>query len=172
MQNLERKFRCGNLAAAELAARGMGATDRGVIHQRDLFFEAPHARLKLRAIAGREAAELISYRRADSHDARISDYVLAPVMNAEAVMAVLTHALGRPRELAKVRHLFIYKATRIHIDKVDGAGTFVELETVLSKGGPSAEEAERELAEVVAALGLSEAVPEAYVDLLESGKKV
>jgi hypothetical protein len=48
------------LAAAELAARGMGATDRGVIHQRDLFFEAPHARLKLRAIAGREAAELIS----------------------------------------------------------------------------------------------------------------
>jgi hypothetical protein len=48
----------------------------------------------------------------------------------------------------------------------------VELETVLSKGGPSAEEAERELAEVVAALGLSEAVPEAYVDLLESGKKV
>jgi adenylate cyclase class IV len=169
MQNLERKFRCGDLAGAEAAARGLGATDRGVIHQRDLFFDAPHARLKLRIIAGREAAELISYRRADSHDARVSEYHVAPVTGAEAVVTVLTHALGKPRELLKLRHLFIYKSTRIHIDKVEGAGTFVELETVLAKGGPTGEEAEKELGEVVAALGLKEAVPGAYVDLLDEG---
>ncbi len=167
MQNLERKFRCADLAAAERAAVGMGATDRGVIAHRDLFFEAPEARLKLRTINGREAAELIAYRRADSRNARLSEYQVAPVSNAEAMVTVLTYALGKPRELIKTRHLFIFRSTRIHLDKVDCKGTFAELETMMSHGSASLAEAHKELEEVVAALGLTDAVPEAYVDLLD-----
>jgi adenylate cyclase class IV len=164
MKNLEQKFRCGDLAAAEAAARKLGATDRGILHQHDYFFPAPKARLKLRIIDGREGGELISYRRPDSSDARTSDYTIAPVANTAALITTLTHALGTPRELVKTRRLFIYKSTRIHIDKVNEAGSFVELETMLTTQTPM--EAEAELNTVVEALGLQDVVPTAYVDLI------
>ena len=164
MQNLEQKFRCSDLAAAEAAAKRLGATDRGLLEQHDYFFPAPHARLKLRRIAGREGGELISYRRPDSTDARTSDYTIAPISNAAALITTLTHALGKPRELFKTRRLYIYKSTRIHIDLVADLGAFVELETMLTTQSPV--EAEAELNTVVEALALHEPVPTAYVDLV------
>jgi adenylate cyclase class IV len=163
MKNLEQKFRCHDLAQAEAAARALGATDRGVLHQHDYFFPAPQARLKLRIIDGREGGELISYRRADTVEAITSDYTITPISNTEALIATLTHALGKPRELVKTRRLFIYKATRIHLDHVVGLGSFVEFETMLTTQTPSA--AEAELAIVVAALHLEDSVAPAYVDM-------
>lgn len=163
MQNLEQKFRCSDLAAAEAAAKRLGATDRGLLEQHDYFFPAPNARLKLRRIGGREGGELISYRRPDSANARTSDYHIAPVANADSLITTLTHALGSPRELIKTRHLFIYKSTRIHIDLVADLGAFVELETMLTTQSPA--EAEAELNTVVEALALRDPVPTAYVDL-------
>jgi predicted adenylyl cyclase CyaB len=164
MKNLEQKFRCSDLAAAEAAAKRLGATDRGLIEQHDYFFSAPHARLKLRRIGGRDVAELISYRRPDSADARTSDYTIAPIANADALITTLTHALGKPRELVKTRHLYIYKSTRIHIDLIAELGAFVELETMLTTQTPA--EAEAELNTVVEALALRDAVATAYVDLV------
>ncbi|HUO11097.1 MAG TPA: class IV adenylate cyclase [Phycisphaerae bacterium] len=164
MKNLEQKFRCADLAAAEAAARQLGATDRGILQQHDYFFSAPNARLKLRRIAGREGGELISYRRPDSADARTSDYTIAPIANADALITTLTHALGTPRELIKTRRLFIYKSTRIHIDRVADLGAFVELETMLTTQTPA--DAEAELNTIVEALHLRDPVPTAYVDLV------
>src|ERR1035437_7348884 len=171
MQNLEQKFRCSDLASAEVAARNLGATDRGVLHQHDYFFTAPLARLKLRLINGHEAAELIAYRRPDADAPTTSDYHITPIAHADALLATLTHALGKPRELTKTRHLFIYKSTRIHIDKIDGIGPeggsgFVELEALLTQNTPSA--AQLELDTIVCALNLKDAVSVAYVDLLDS----
>jgi adenylate cyclase class IV len=163
MKNLEQKFRCKDLVQAETAARALGATDRGVLHQRDYFFPAPQARLKLRIIDGREGGELISYRREDTVAAITSDYTITPISNTEALIGTLTHALGKPRELVKTRRLFIYKSTRIHIDNVVGLGGFVEFETMLTT--QTAAEAETELAMVVAALKLEDSVAPAYVDL-------
>ncbi len=163
MKNLEQKFRCNDLAQAEAAARALGATDRGILHQRDYFFPAPHARLKLRIIDGREGGELISYRRADTVEAITSDYTITPISNTEALIKTLTHALGKPRELVKTRRLFIYKSTRIHIDSVVDVGAFVEFETMLTT--QTAAEAETELNTVVHALGLTDSIAPAYVDL-------
>ena len=164
MKNLEQKFRCTDLPAAEAAAKRLGATDRGILQQHDYFFSAPNARLKLRRIAGREGAELISYIRPDSADARTSDYTIANIADADALITTLTHALGTPRELIKTRHLFIYKSTRIHIDRVAELGAFVELETMLTTQTPA--DAEAELNTVVDALKLRDVVPTAYVDLV------
>jgi adenylate cyclase class IV len=168
MKNLEQKFRCTDLAAAEAAARKLGATDRGILHQLDYFFPAAHARLKLRLINGHEAAELIAYRRPDEQAPTTSDYHITPVVNPDSLLATLTFALGKPRELAKTRHLYIYKATRIHIDKVDGVaggGGFVELEALLAQNTPG--QAQSELVAIIAALNLNDPVSEAYVDLLQ-----
>jgi predicted adenylyl cyclase CyaB len=66
----------------------------------------------------------------------------------------------------KRRRLLLLEHTRIHLDEVEGLGSFVELETVLS--GQSEAEAHRELERIAAALGLDpEArVSAAYIDLL------
>jgi adenylate cyclase class IV len=162
MQNLEQKFRCPDLAAAEAAALKLGATDRGIIHQHDYFFDAPHARLKLRLI-NNEAAELISYIRPDQVGPRTSEYNITPIAHHDALLATLTQALGKPRELIKTRRLFIYKSTRIHIDNVQNRGNFVELESLLSHNSPT--EAQAELQTIVTALNLRDPVPNAYVDL-------
>jgi predicted adenylyl cyclase CyaB len=165
VQNLERKFRCADLAAAEIAARKLGAADHGVLHQHDYFFPAPNARLKLRRINSTQA-ELIAYRRADSAEARISDYTIVPISDAEALIAALAQALGPARELIKTRRLFIHRSTRIHLDEVKHLGRFVELETVIS--GQTRADAEAELAEIVNALSLRDALSTAYVDLLSA----
>jgi predicted adenylyl cyclase CyaB len=169
MQNLEQKFRCADLTAAVATAKKLGAIDRGLLQQHDYFFPAPHARLKLRRI-NNDAAELISYRRDDSTEARFSDYTIVPIADADLLVAALTTSLGPPRELIKTRHLFIFKSTRIHIDDVKNLGTFVELETVITTQSRST--AEEELDVVVQALNLKDAVASAYVDLLNAASDI
>jgi adenylate cyclase class 2 len=164
-RNIEVKARCENLAATRARAEALGARDAGLRHQRDTFFTAPHARLKLREF-GDGRAELISYVRSDVAKARGSDYVVAVIDRPMAVRAALEHALGVTCTVTKTRHLFLLRATRIHLDEVEGLGSFVELETVID--GQSDEEAHEELRTIANGLGIDAsafvAVP--YAELL------
>ena len=164
-RNIEIKARCADLGLARQRAEALGARDAGVLRQRDTFFEAPHARLKLRDF-GDGRAELIGYRRADVPDARGSDFLIARVEQPMELAATLGFALGTTGVVAKTRHLFLYRATRIHLDDVDGLGTFVELETVVTDQSDA--DAHAELTHVAAALRLSrdDLVPIPYVELL------
>ena len=163
-RNIEIKCRCADLEAVRKRAESLGARDAGVLVQVDTFFAAPEARLKLRDF-GDGRAELISYRRADKPDARASDYVIVPVAAPDPLARALGMALGAIGIVRKRRHLFVYAHTRIHLDDVEGVGTFVELETVLTDIGDS--EGHRELHEVAAALGLhpDDHVAQPYVEL-------
>lgn len=164
-RNIELKVRCSELEAVRRSAGALGARDAGVLHQRDTFFTAPQARLKLRDF-GDGRAELISYVRPDAAQARGSDYLISPVADPEPLAAVLTHALGASGVVVKTRHLLLYRHTRIHLDEVAGLGSFVELETVL--GEQTEADAQAELHAVAAALALApeDAVPVPYVELL------
>jgi predicted adenylyl cyclase CyaB len=66
-----------------------------------------------------------------------------------------------------VRHLFLHRHTRIHLDEVEGLGSFVELETVVTE--QSDEEAHEELRQVAEALELApeDRAAEPYVELLQ-----
>ncbi len=79
---------------------------------------------------------------------------------------MLHYALGTITVVEKQRDLYLYRHTRIHLDRVKGLGTFVELETVVTT--QSDEEAARELRDVASALGVDQmtVVPCAYADLL------
>jgi adenylate cyclase, class 2 len=164
-RNIEIKARCADLARVRESAERLGARHAGTLHQRDTFFTAPHARLKLREL-GTGRAELISYVRPDVARARGSDYVVAPVEHPEQVRAALSHALGIACLVIKTRQLLLYRSTRIHLDDVDGLGSFVELETVID--GQSDEAAHAELSAIATALEIADdaliAVP--YADLL------
>jgi adenylate cyclase class IV len=67
--------------------------------------------------------------------------------------------------VVKRRQLWILDATRIHLDEVDGLGSFVELETVFEGATEPGARAEHE--RVVALLGIrpESAIPGSYIDL-------
>jgi predicted adenylyl cyclase CyaB len=153
--------------AAEIAARLAGAPPQ-IIPQEDVFFRSEGARLKLR-ILGPDSGELIGYERANIPDARSSRYTIARTSDPHALLEILAATLGTIGAVRKVRHLYLVGQTRIHIDKVEGLGTFLELEVVL-RPGQSEVEGRRIAAELFAEFALQPGhlIGEAYVDLLRS----
>jgi adenylate cyclase class IV len=129
------------------------------LQQTDTYFHASSGRLKLRTIRqpnGAERAELIGYQRID-HDAprwsRYSRVELLPEASP-AVLQSLELALGVASVVRKRREAATLRRTRIHLDEVDGLGSFVELETVTT--GDDDATAGPELAEIAALLRLGD----------------
>ncbi len=108
-------------------ALGLGASDEGVIVQRDTYFRVAQGRLKLREEEPGEA-HLIAYSRPDDAAVRVSSYRVLPA--AEGTLAALTETLGVDVVVDKRRHLLLWENVRIHLDEVAGLGSFMELEAV------------------------------------------
>jgi homotetrameric cytidine deaminase len=128
-RNVELKARDPDPARSLERARALGADDRGELRQRDTYFAAARGRLKLREQEPGDA-ELIAYERADAAQARESRYRIAPVGDPGALREALDAALGTTVVVDKRRHLLLYDGVRIHLDRVEGLGDFVELEGV------------------------------------------
>jgi homotetrameric cytidine deaminase len=131
-RNVELKARDADPAATLERALALGASDEGVLNQRDTYFGRARGRLKLREQdGGREAgARLIAYVRQDDDGARTSAYRLAEVGEPAALRDALDAALGTLVVVDKRRHLLLYENVRIHLDEVQSLGSFVELEGV------------------------------------------
>jgi homotetrameric cytidine deaminase len=143
----------------------LGATDRGELHQTDTYFLVRRGRLKLRS--DESAAELIAYRRPDHPEATESAYVLAPVSEPAAVAEALDSALGTTVVVSKRRRLFLWEGVRIHLDEVEGLGSFVEVEAVLPDAG-DLDAAREKVARLRSELGIADdaLVAVGYADLL------
>ena len=118
-RNIEIKARDADPARTLELALGLGATDKGVISQRDTYFAGARGRLKLREQEPGED-ELIEYRRADEAGARTSSYRRVPVGPAAGLREALDEALGTLVVVAKRRRLLLLDNVRIHLDRVDG----------------------------------------------------
>src|SRR3954469_13025957 len=131
-RNVEIKARDADPSATLERALALGATDEGVLAQRDTYFGRAKGRLKLREQEGgtESGARLIAYVRPDGHEARTSNYRLAEVDDPAALAGALDAALGTLVVVDKRRRLLRYENVRIHIDDVAGLGSFVELEGV------------------------------------------
>lgn len=147
------------------------ALPAGVLTQCDTYFEAPHGRLKLRETDG-EVAQLIAYQRPDHSAHRLSRYRIAEIDDAAGVRQALEEALGLKAVVRKVRRLFLLGNVRIHLDEVEGLGSFIEFEAVLAEGSdPSREEGRAR--ELQTAFGIAEAdiIGGSYCDLVsEAGR--
>ncbi len=129
--NVEIKARIDSIDGLLPLARALSDDDHlQLIHQDDTFFDVPQGRLKLR-VFGDGSGELIHYLRADAQGPKLSDYVLAPVPEPESLREALTRACGLLGRVRKERILVLVGATRIHLDRVEGLGQFLELEVVL-----------------------------------------
>ena len=165
-RNIEIKARVDSLDALLPRARAVSGGEPQRIEQDDTFFAVPHGRLKLRQ-SPNGSAELIHYHRADSADAKASDYVRVPVHDAAPLREALVRACGLLGRVRKQRWLLLAGQTRIHLDRVEGLGDFMELEVVLRDEQTDAEGAAiAEALMVELGLEAAERLPGAYLDLL------
>jgi len=165
-RNIEIKARVDDLA--ELACRAAAIATQGPteIAQDDTFFRCESGRLKLRAFSATDG-ELIFYRRADAHGPKESFYVRTPTATPDSLRECLSLAYGRAGRVVKQRTLYLVGRTRVHLDRVDGLGDFMELEVVLQDEEP-VEAGIREAHALMERLGVhpSQLVETAYVELL------
>jgi homotetrameric cytidine deaminase len=120
-------------------ALAAGAEDRGLLRQRDTYFDVAQGRLKLREEEP-GGATLIGYQRPDEATERVSSYRLVPVADAEALRDALAAANGIRAVVVKRRRLLMWETVRIHLDEVRGLGSYVELEAVAEPGSDLARE--------------------------------
>jgi predicted adenylyl cyclase CyaB len=89
------------------------------------------------------------------------------VKDPASLGAVLAAALGVRGVVRKRRRLYLIGRTRVHLDRVEGLGDFIELEVVLGEG-EAVSRGEVVAAELADRLGIarSDLVRGAYLDLL------
>ena len=166
MRNIEIKARLLDPAALELRLQKLPARFVASFRQRDVFFTTPQGRLKLRFAD--DAAELIYYIRSDDAEVRGSDYQRQPVIDGEGLCSMLQEAFGSYGEVRKQRRLYLLDNIRIHLDEVEGLGSYMEVEAVI---GAEHDEAACEQATqgLLKELDIAPADFEAgaYVDLLQ-----
>ncbi len=172
LTNVETKASCDDLAAVAERARAAGARYEGRLDQVDTYFRVDAGRLKLREQTHHRpeggavtTAELIRYERPDLSAARVSEYTRLPVADGAASRAELAESRGVRGTVVKQRQLWILDATRIHLDEVEGLGTFVELETIFEGASEALARKEHERVLGLLAIRPGEALPGSYIDL-------
>src|SRR6266403_6365065 len=165
-RNVEIKARIESVEA--MVPRVARLADQGPIEieQDDTFFACERGRLKLRAFSGTEG-QLIFYRRPDQAGPKESFFVISPTTSPDSLREALSLAYGRAGRVRKHRTLYLIGRTRVHLDRVETLGHFLELEVILAEG-ESPDAGVKEARALMTALGLGDEqlVEGAYVDLL------
>jgi adenylate cyclase class IV len=166
-RNVEIKARIdGDIESLLPRARALANGPETLIAQDDTFFTCTHGRLKLREF-GDGTGELIHYERANTAGPKLSDHVRAPTTDPAALREALTRAHGVIGRVRKTRWLLMAGQTRIHLDRVEGLGDFIELEVVLGEE-QSVADGEAIAERLMGALGAGRdrRLAGAYLDLL------
>jgi len=166
-RNIEVKARVANLDDLQHRLEAISDTPLEIIPQEDTFFLVPDGRLKLRVIAP-DYGQLIFYQRPDATGPKESDYHIATTSDPQALKDVLTRSLPVRGVVNKERWLYLVGATRIHLDQVEGLGSFMELEVVL-EADQDAAEGKTIAFDLLDQLGIlrKDLIEGAYIDMLE-----
>ncbi len=169
-RNIEIKARIASVDALAEALAEFADEGPIAIGQDDTFFRCENGRLKLRSFDATRG-ELIFYRRADSLGPKESNYTIAPTAAPEMLREALTLALGTTGRVRKARTLFLVGRTRVHLDRVEGLGEFLELEVVL-RDAEATQAGIDEAHRLMARLGVqpTQLIDTAYVDLLNAAR--
>jgi predicted adenylyl cyclase CyaB len=160
--NLELKARIASLEAAEARARAAGLQFYDILPQIDTYFRVANGRLKIRE-QNSGSSELIYYERTENTSERLSTYFNEPVADPARLLQLLSRALGVLAVVTKERRLYFYRGARVHLDTVQGLGSFVEFE--VPAGVQGTEEIMKELRQL---FGIDEAdvIKNSYSDLI------
>jgi predicted adenylyl cyclase CyaB len=169
--NIEIKARIASFDHFRETVESLSDARAEVLNQEDHFFSSPNGRLKLR-ILSEQCGELINYHRADTAEPKASHYRIAPTSDPSAMKSILSRVLPVAGIVKKERWLYRVGQTRIHLDRVDGLGDFVELEVVLRPD----QEPREGIAIAQALMGRlgidqDQLVTVAYIDLLSTARQ-
>jgi len=133
MKNIEIKIAIKNNSKKIISfLKKIGAKYNGEFYQYDTYYNCKNGRLKLREI-NKKNFELIFYRRPNKNGSKLSDYQVLNIQPEQlnTIKNIFKDAFGEKITVEKKRSLWLYKNTRIHLDKITGLGNFLELETMV-----------------------------------------
>ncbi len=128
-KNVEFKAELRNVEAARRQCALIGAHLIGTLRQTDQYYRLANGRLKRRSAPG-EPVEWIRYERPDRVDAKTSHYEI--LSESQARRRWGQESLQEWVRVVKTRELWLMEGVRIHLDEVDGLGSFIEFETLVS----------------------------------------
>jgi len=167
-RNIEIKARIDSISALLPKVMQVATTGPIEIAQDDTFFHCANGRLKLRTFSA-TAGELIFYRRDNQPGPKESFYLRTPIADPDTLRECLSLAYGQTGRVVKQRTLYLAGRTRIHLDRVEKLGEFLELEVVLQEQ-EAVDAGFREAHTLMAQLGIAptQLLDAAYVDLLNT----
>lgn len=163
---IEIKARCADLDRARCAIESRGARRVGLDHQVDTYFHCPHGRLKLRE--GNIERALIHYLRPDQAGPKCSEVILYQPQPGDELKQILARSLGVLVVVDKRREIYFADNLKLHLDLVEGLGSFVEIEAIGDAAHPEREGLLRQCQEFMEILQvqLSDLIERSYSDLL------
>ncbi|MFH0814578.1 MAG: class IV adenylate cyclase [Candidatus Falkowbacteria bacterium] len=168
MKNIELKVAVKNFNEIKKLLKKNSAKPIGVLRQIDTYYTCQKGRLKIREINNKEF-EILFYQRSDKKRSKISDYEMFRLKPCQlnTMKRIFGRAYGVKVVVKKKRELWIYKNTRIHLDRVNKLGNFLELETVVKN--ISLEQAQKEHQGAIGLLnfGKYKRINGSYSDLLK-----
>lgn len=164
--NVEIKARIESIKSIEQAVEALTDTPCQILDQEDVFFHSSTGRLKLR-VCSQSDAELIFYQRDDTAEPKPSEYTIYKSSNPESLKEILAATAGIIGIVKKRRLLYIVGQTRVHLDTVEGLGSFMELEVVMQPG-QKLEEGRQIAYNLMESLNVRQdcLIKQAYIDLL------
>lgn len=130
--NIEFKAIANNVEALEEKLLSLNPQFIGEDHQKDTYYNVQIGRLKLRE--GNIENALIWYQREDIAGAKQSDILLCKHAPDEALKKILVKLHGVKIVVDKIRKIYFVDNVKFHFDRVEGLGTFIEVEAIDSTG--------------------------------------
>jgi len=165
--NLELKIRVISHQSIKKILEQIGAEYKGMLKQKDVYYSVPNGLLKLRIENGSES--LILHNRNENNKNRWSDFEFIKFANDNGEK-FFSKLFDVEVIVKKKRELFYYDDTRIHLDKVNNLGNFLELETLVINGKT---DAIKRFVKIIHILKLDESkqIRKSYRDLLMGNTK-
>ncbi len=126
--NIEFKAKAKDIVSLEEKLKTLHPTFIGEDHQKDTYYDVSIGRLKLRE--GNIENALIWYSRENIAGAKQSDILLYKHTPDESLKQILEKLHGIKIIVDKKRRIYFVDNVKFHFDRVEGLGTFVEVEAI------------------------------------------
>jgi predicted adenylyl cyclase CyaB len=165
--NLELKIGVTSHQSIKKILLQIGAENRGILNQKDVYYSVSNGLLKLRIENGNES--LIYYNRNENDKNRWSDFEVLKFANGNGEK-FFKKLFDVEITVLKKRELFYYEDTRIHLDTVKTLGKFLELETLVINDKADAKKRFEKIKNLLKLDG-SKQIRKSYRDILMNIKK-
>jgi len=164
--NVEIKAYCQDQERIRDILSVRNADFRGTDRQVDTYFNSSSGRLKLRE--GDIENNLIYYERPDQGGPKTSRCILYGTGKNSLLKEILKESMGIMVVVDKLREIYFLDNVKIHLDRVEGLGTFVEIEAQSEEGDLSEEYLRDQCSCLMEDFGIAEGnlIHVSYSDLL------